>query len=189
MVSLPFMSNPSKEERPRVPFPRSIGEAWRQFVGDGASAHPFVQFCKYGFVGGLATAVNVVSVFFFCWAVFHCITPDDPIVRLLRLETPPVDEAARARLTNWAYVCSFPIANTFCYALNRKFVFVPGRLSVFKEYVSFMIVGALALAVGMGASYVLIKWFSLWTSIGVAANLVASVAFNYVLRKFAIFKG
>lgn len=183
------MSNPPADAKPRVPFPRTIGEAWRQFVGDGASAHPLVQFFKYGFVGGLATAVNVVAVFFFCWAVFHCITPDDPIVRLLHLETPPVDEAARARLTNWAYVCAFPIANTFCYVLNRKFVFVPGRLSVAKEYVSFMVVGGLALAVGMGASYALIKGFRLWTSIGVAANLVASVAFNYVLRKFAIFKG
>ena len=172
-----------------IPFPRTFREACRQFFGNGASAHPAVQFLKYGFVGGLATAVNVAAVFLFCWKVFRCITPDDPFVRLFGLETGPVDEAARARLTNWAYVCAFPIANTFCYVLNRKFVFVPGRLSVAKEYVSFMVVGGLALAVGMGASYALIKGFGLWTSIGVAANLVASVAFNYVLRKFAIFKG
>lgn len=173
-----------------VPFPRTLGEAWRQFTGDGASAHPLVQFAKYGFVGGLATIVNAISVFLFAWLVFHCVTETDPVVRLLHLTVPPMaDEAARARLANEAAVCAFLIANTFCYILNRKFVFVPGKLSVWREFLSFMAVGALALAVGMGASYLLIKFAGAETSIGLLANLVASMAFNYVLRKFFIFKG
>ena len=117
-----------------IPFPRTFREACRQFFGNGASAHPAVQFFKYGFVGGLATAVNVAVVFLFCWKVFRCITPDDPFVRLFGLEAGPVDEAARARLTNWAYVCAFPISNAFCYALNRMFVFVPGRHGALREF-------------------------------------------------------
>ena len=173
-----------------VPFPKTIREAWRQFTGDGASAHPFVQFVKYGFVGGLATIVNAISVFLFAWLVFRCVTENDPVVRLLGLTVQPMaDEAARARLANEAAVCAFLIANTFCYVLNRLFVFVPGKLSMWKEYLSFTAVGALALAVGMGASYLLIRFFGAETSVGLLANLVASMAFNYVLRKFFIFKG
>lgn len=173
-----------------VPFPRTFREAWRQFTGDGASAHPLVQFLKYGFVGGLATIVNAVSVFLFAWLVFRCVTESDPVVRLLGLTVQPMaDEAARARLANEAAVCAFLIANTFCYILNRKFVFVPGKLPVWREFLSFMAVGALALVVGMGASYLLIKYAGAETSIGLLANLVASMAFNYVLRKFFIFKG
>ena len=172
-----------------VPFPKTIREAWRQFTGDGASAHPLMQFIKYGFVGGLATAVNVVAVFFFCWKVFHCITPDDPFVRLFGLEVSPVDEAARARLTNWAYICAFPIANTFCYILNRLFVFVPGRHSALREFVEFFAASGIALGAGMAASWILIHAFGAWTSIGILANLVSSVAINYVLRKFFIFNG
>ena len=176
--------------RPAVPFPRTIGEAWRQFTGDGASAHPLVQFAKYGFVGALATIVNAVAVFLFAWLVFRCVTETDPVVRLLGLSVPPMaDEAARARLANEAAVCAFLIANTFCYVLNRLFVFVPGKLSVWKEFLSFTAVGALALGVGMGASYLLIRFAGAETSIGLLANLVASMAFNYILRKFFIFKG
>lgn len=175
---------------PRVPFPRTIGEAWRQFTGNGASAHPLVQFAKYGFVGGLATIVNVIAVFLFAWLVFQCVTETDPVVRLLGIKVAPMaDSAARARLANEAAVCAFLIANTFCYVLNRMFVFVPGRLSVWREYLSFTAVGALALAVGMAASYLLIRFAGAETSIGLLANLVASMAFNYVLRKFFIFRG
>ncbi len=172
-----------------IPFPKTISEAWRQFTGDGASAHPFVQFVKYGFVGGLATAVNVVAVFLFCWKVFHCITPDDPFVRLFGLEAAPVDEAARARLTNWAYVCAFPIANTFCYILNRMFVFVPGRHSALREFIEFFAASGIALGAGMAVSWILIHAFGAWTSIGILANLVSSVLINYALRKFVVFKG
>ena len=174
----------------RVPFPRTAGEAWRQFTGDGASAHPLVQFAKYGFAGGLSTIVNAISVVLFAWLVFRCVTEGDPVVKLLGLSvTPMADGAARARLANEAAVCAFLIANTFCYVLNRMFVFVPGKMSAWREYLSFTAVGALALAVGMAASYALIRFAGAETSVGLLANLVASMAFNYVLRKFFIFRG
>ena len=149
-------SGPMQDKTEPIPFPRTFREACRQFFGNGASAHPAVQFLKYGFVGGLATAVNVAAVFLFCWKVFHCITPDDPFVRLFGLEAGPVDEAARARLTNWAYVCAFPISNAFCYALNRMFVFVPGRHGAVREFAEFLTASAIALAAGMAASWILI---------------------------------
>ena len=177
------------EKAATVPFPRTVREALRQFFGNGASAHPAVQFLKYGFVGGLATAVNVVAVFLFCWRVFHCITPDDPFVWLFGLEAGPVDEAARARLANWAYVCAFPISNAFCYVLNRLFVFVPGRHGAAREFAEFLAASAIALGAGMAASWILIHAFGAWTSVGILANLVSSVAINYVLRKFVVFKG
>ena len=174
-----------QDEPEKIPFPRTFREAVRQFFGNGASAHPAVQFLKYGFVGGLATAVNVAAVFLFCWKVFHCITPDDPFVRLFGL----VDETARARLTNWAYVCAFPISNAFCYALNRMFVFVPGRHGAVREFAEFLTASAIALAAGMAASWILIHGFGAWTSVGILANLVSAVLINYALRKFVVFKG
>ena len=188
MIDSPDMQAQDETAGP-VPFPRTVREALRQFFGDGASAHPVVQFLKYGFVGGLATAVNVVAVFLFCWKVFHCITPDDPFARLFGLEAGQVDEAARARLTNWAYVCAFPIANTFCYVLNRMFVFVPGRHGALREFAEFLTAGCIALGAGMAASWILIHVFGAWTSVGILANLVSSVLINYALRKFVVFKG
>ena len=182
-------SGPMQDKTEPIPFPRTFREACRQFFGNGASAHPAVQFLKYGFVGGLATAVNIAAVFLFCWKVFHCITPDDPFVRLFGLEAGPVDEAARARLTNWAYVCAFPISNAFCYALNRMFVFVPGRHGAVREFAEFLTASAIALAAGMAASWILIHAFGAWTSVGILANLVSAVLINYALRKFVVFKG
>ncbi len=182
-------SGPMQDKAEPIPFPRTFREACRQFFGNGASAHPAVQFLKYGFVGGLATAVNVAAVFLFCWKVFRCITPDDPFVRLFGLETGPVDEAARARLTNWAYVCAFPISNAFCYALNRMFVFVPGRHGALREFAEFLTASAIALGAGMAASWILIHAFGAWTSVGILANLVSAVLINYALRKFVVFKG
>ncbi|MBR1608219.1 MAG: GtrA family protein [Kiritimatiellae bacterium] len=175
--------------RPPVPFPRTFREALRQFFGNGASAHPAVQFAKYGTVGALATAVNAAAVFFFCWKAFRCLSPDDPVVRLLSIEPGASDPVVRARLVNWAYVCAFPISNAFCYALNRAFVFVPGRHGMAREFAGFLAASATALFAGMAVSWALIRFSGAETSVAVAANMVSAVAINYVLRKFAVFAG
>ena len=89
-----------------IPFPRTLGEAARQFFGDGASAHPAVQFFKYAFAGGLATLVHVISFSVFAWKVFPCVGPDDLVVRLFSLEAPAIDEALRARLATQSNACA-----------------------------------------------------------------------------------
>ena len=172
-----------------VPFPKTIGEAWRQFTGDGASAHPLVQFAKYAFVGGLATLVHIVAFSAFAWWVFPCVTENDLVVRLFHLSAPVVEEARRATLAVRSNVCAWVISNTFCYLLNRRFVFRPGRLSVAAEFLAFSAVGAFSTFVGTAAMAWLVSRHGIDTSVAFAANLVASLAFNYVLRKFAIFRG
>lgn len=173
----------------KPPLPRTLRELWRQFTGDGASAHPLVQFAKYAFVGGLATLVHIVSFSAFAWWVFPCVTENDLVVRLFGLTAPAVDETARAALAIRSNVCAWVFSNTFCYILNRLFVFRPGRLSLLAEFLAFSAVGAFSTFVGTAAMAWLVKSFGLDTSVAFAANLVASLAFNYVLRKFAIFRG
>ena len=175
--------------RGTVAFPRSLGEAWRQFTGDGASAHPVVQFAKYGFVGGLATLVHVASFSAVAWWVFPCVTDSDIVVKLFGLTAPVVEESIRARLTVQSNVCAWAVSNCFCYVLNRLFVFKPGRLPVAAEFLAFSAVGFFSMFVGSAAMAWLVAKFSVQTSIAFATNLVASLAFNYVLRKFFIFKG
>ena len=172
-----------------VPFPKTAREALRQFFGDGASAHPLVQFAKYALVGGLATAVNIVAFSAFAWWVFPCVTQDDLVVRLFGLTAPAVDEARRATLATWSNASAWVFANAFCYVLNRIFVFKPGRLPMWLEFLSFSAVGGFATVVGTIVMAWLVSAFGVQTSVAFVANMVAAVIFNYVLRKFVIFKG
>ena len=174
-----------------IPFPRTIGELWRQSTGNGASAHPAIQFCKYAFVGALSTLVNLLAAFAFARWVFPCITAEDPIVRLFGLNIPEFTgtDATRALLYAFSWVCAFLVSNTFCYVLNRRFVFVPGRLKPIAEFLSFMAVGALAMAVGLALSWALIRFLGTQTSIGAIVNMFTSLCINYALRKFVVFKG
>lgn len=172
-----------------MPFPRTFRAAWRQFSGDGASAHPLVQFAKYGFVGGLATLVHVAVFSAAAWWIFPCVTDGDIVVKLFGLEAPDVEESVRAGLAVKSNVCAWVCSNAFCYVLNRMFVFKPGRLSVAAEFLAFSAVGGFSAVVGTAAMAWLVSSFGVQTSAAFAANLVSSLAFNYVLRKFFIFKG
>lgn len=181
--------NDDAQSPAKVPFPKTAREFFRQFFGGGADAHPLVQFAKYGIVGAMATIVNVVAFSLFAWKVFPCVTAEDPIVKLFGVAAPVVDESLRAARTTWSNACAFVPANVFCYILNRIFVFKPGRLSVWLEFLSFCAVSALATALGTFAMNRLVAVWHIQTSIAFAANLVTAIMFNYVLRKFVIFKG
>ena len=107
-----------------VPFPRTFREAVAQFFGDGRSAHPLIQFVKYGFAGGLATLVNIIAFTLAAWFLFPCFTADDPILTLLHVTPPPVDESSRALYASYANFTGFIVSDVFCYLVNRRFVFV-----------------------------------------------------------------
>lgn len=173
----------------RVPFPKTLPDFFRQLSGNGASAHPLVQFAKYAFVGGLATVVHIVVFSAAAWWIFPCVTENDFVVKLFSLEAPVVAEAERARLSVQSNACAWICSNTFCYVLNRIFVFTPGRLHIFVEFLAFSAVGLFSMVVGSAAMAWLVSAFSVQTSVAFVANLVASLAFNYALRKFCIFKG
>ena len=173
----------------RVPFPRTIPDLFRQFFGRSGAAHPFIQFCKYAAVGVFATLVNIAVFSVFAWYVFPCITADDFVARLLDLVPPAVDEASRARLSAYCSVAGFVVSDVVCYLINRVFVFKPGRLPMWLEFLAFTAVGAFAAFLGTAIQAWLIASFGAQTSLAFLVCILTSLAFNYVLRKFFIFKG
>ncbi len=157
-------------------------------------AGPVAQFIKYAFVGGLATAVNILAFFLAGWFLFPCLTDNDVLVRLLRrfrpgLKVPEATNRSRAANAIRCNIIAFFFSNTFCYILNRLFVFQPGHHSVVVEAVLFFLVSALSTFVGTAFQTLLIKKANMQTTFAFGANLVASLAINFVLRKFVVFNG
>lgn len=150
---------------------------------------PLVQFIKYAIVGGFATAVHIITFFLAGWFLFPCVAQDDIVVRLLRLKAPRIDESRRAANAVYSNCAAFLVSNTFCYILNRMFVFHPGRHSMAVEFVLFFAVSGIAIAIGTAVMRWLIARFRMQTSIAFGANMISSLLLNYVLRKFLIFNG
>ena len=157
-------------------------------------AGPVAQFIKYAFVGGLATAVNILAFFLAGWFLFPCLTDNDVLVRLLRrfrpgLKVPEAVNRSRASNAIRCNVIAFFFSNTFCYILNRLFVFQPGHHSLWLEAVLFFAVSAFSTFVGTACQTVLIKKLNMQTTFAFGANLVASLAINFLMRKFVVFNG
>ena len=172
-----------------IPFPDSISELWKQLIGGGSEAHPIIQFIKYGFAGGVSTVIHITAFFLAGWFLFPCVTNDDIIVRLLRLQATKSDERRRAMNAVLSNCCAFMISNAVCFILNRIFVFQPGKHNVVIEFILFFLVSGIAMTLGTGIMKFLISRFKMQTSIAFSANLFTSLMFNYVLRKFLIFNG
>lgn len=151
------------------------------------------QFVKYAIVGAIATAVNAAVFFVAAYTLFPCLTADDKVVTLLskfvEFELPEMSDAVRSINALVCNAIAFVFSNTVCYLLNRLFVFKPGRHGVAVEALLFFAVSGLSFAAGSAGQTALIAWAGLSTSIAFAAFLVASLAFNFVLRKFVVFKG
>lgn len=151
-------------------------------------AGPLAQFVKYVLAGGVATVTHV-AVFFLCGRrLLPCLTPEDVVVRLLGLEVPPA-AAARARNAAICNVIGFVVANTICYLLNRRFIFVPGRHRRSVEFLLFFAVSATSILLGTAVQSWLIAAHGVQTTPAFGANLAASLAINYLARRFVIFKG
>ncbi len=84
---------------------------------------------------------------------------------------------------------AFFVSNTVCYLANRWFVFKPGRHHVVIEFLLFLAVSAVSMAVGTTLMVVLIRRFGMQTTYAFGANILSSLAINYVMRKFFVFKG
>ncbi len=157
-------------------------------------AGPVAQFIKYAVVGGLATAVNILAFFLAGWFLFPCLTENDVLVRLLRrfrpgLKVPEAVNRSRAATAIRCNIIAFFFSNTFCYILNRLFVFQPGHHSVVIEAVLFFLVSAFSTFVGTACQTLLIKKANMQTTFAFGANLIASLAINFVMRKFVVFNG
>ena len=152
-------------------------------------AGPVLQFIKYAVVGGLATASHILLFYACALFVLPCLTPDDFLVRLLGLEVPFVAEATRAWRAAIGNAGAFVGSNTLCYLLNRRFVFKPGRHPWLIEFLLFFGVSGVSMLLGTSIQSWLIARFATQTTLAFGANLVTSLAINYAMRRFFIFKG
>ena len=155
----------------------------------GHEAGPLVQFIKYGLVGGVATATQIVVFFLLGFRLLPCLTRDDIIVRLLGLSVPAITESVRAWNAGWCNALGFLVSNTLCYLLNRIFVFKPGRHRWIVEFLLFFAVSGISLFLGTALQTLLIARYGAQTSLAFGANIASALAINYAMRKFVIFKG
>lgn len=155
----------------------------------GHDAHPVVQFLKYGIVGGMATGVHIVTFFFLGFFVLPCLTQDDITVRLLGLKVQELSESARAWNAGFCNAIGFLISNSFCYVLNRLFVFKPGKHHWALEALLFFAVSGGSMVIGTAVQTFLITHQGIQTTFAFGANILAALVINFAMRKYVIFKG
>ena len=155
----------------------------------GHDTHPLVQFIKYGIVGGMATAIHIVTFFLCGWFFLPCLTQDDITVKLLGLTVPVITESTRAWNAGICTGTGFVTSNIFCYILNRLFVFKPGRHHVLVEFLLFFAVSGISAALGTAIQTILITQYGVQTTFAFGANIICALVINYAMRKFVIFKG
>ncbi len=151
------------------------------------------QIAKYGIIGVLATAINLAVAEICAAYVWPCLTPDDLFVRWeifsLKDATYFITDATRATRAVYCNLVGFFIANVVCWLLNRKFVFTPGRHNWLVEYALFLAGSGFAIACGSVAIWALVKFQGMQTTYSFVVNVLVSVAVNFVVRKFVVFKG
>lgn len=167
--------------------PSSLRALVARFLSHDAS--PLVQFLKYAIAGGIATAVHILTFFLAGFFLFPCVGADDILVRLFHLAAPAVEETLRARHAVYSNITAFLVSNTVCYIINRLFVFKPGRHTPAVEFLLFFAVSAVSVGLGTFLMDILIDRFAIQTTYAFGANMVCSLAINYALRKFFVFKG
>ncbi len=165
----------------------TLRERWTHYLSHDAP--PFVQFVKYGVAGGIATLTHVLTFFLVGFYLFPCVSAEDPLVQLFHLAPPAVEEALRARHAVYSNIVGFFVSNTVCYVINRLFVFRPGRHHVAMEFMLFLAVSAISMVIGTTIMGVLIQQFGMQTTYAFGANILSSLAINYLMRKFFVFKG
>lgn len=149
----------------------------------------FWQFVKYGVIGVLSTIVQAAAFYVLASTALMCLNADDLAVRLLSLPSVEVSDSVRAWRFGWATGIGFVISNVFCWVMNRAFVFKPGKHVWYIELAMFMVVSGFAMLLATVLSGFLISRFALMTTVAVLIEVVVSFVFNFLIRKFIIFKG
>ena len=151
------------------------------------------QIFKYGVVGILATVINLVVAEICAAHVWPCLTANDLLVQWgvfdLTDATFVITDSTRAVRAVYCNFAGFFVANLVCWFLNRLFVFTPGRHRWFVEYALFLAGSGFAIACGSAAIWALVKFYGVQTSWSFIINVIVSVAVNFVVRKFFVFKG
>ena len=147
------------------------------------------QFMKYGSIGVMATYVQTVAFYLLATTTLPCLGPDDPAVRLFGFEAVSLTDGVRAFRFDVATAVGFVFANSFCWPMNRLFVFKPGKYRWYVELGLFFSASTLATVIALALSSALIHFGGLATSFAVVIEIVVSFLVNFFVRKFVIFKG
>ena len=81
------------------------------------------------------------------------------------------------------------MSNTFCWVMNRLFVFKPGKYKWHVELAMFFGAATFATVAALSVMKGLIDLFGMRTSLAVIVEIVVSFIVNFFIRKFLIFKG
>ncbi len=81
------------------------------------------------------------------------------------------------------------LANIFCWLMNRRFVFTPGKFRWYVELGLFFGASTLATVIALGVMKALIDAFGMMTTLAVVVEIIVSFFVNFFIRKFVIFKG
>jgi putative flippase GtrA len=154
---------------------------------------PFWQFVKYGVIGVMSTAVQLTVFYVLAATSMKCLGSDDVAVKYLGLPSAEFsgDEpwyATRGAIASAATGVGFIIANVFCWLMNRKFVFKPGKFVWYTELAMFFGASTFATVMALAVMIVLIDQFALMTSLAGVIEVAVSFLVNFAIRKFFIFK-
>lgn len=152
-------------------------------------AHWGVQFLKYALCGGLATVADVLIFYGLSWRLIPALKPDDFIVRILRLDIHPVEEARRGRNFVVNTAIAFIFSNFVAYITNVLWVFEPGRHAWHIEIALFYAVSLISISFGAFLGWTMIHYLKLSTTTSYLGKLIGALVVNFVCRKFIIFKG
>ncbi len=154
----------------------------------------FWQFIKYGMIGVLSTLVQLGVFYLLATVCLPCHEPADWAVRFLGVPAASFTGnepwyATRGMLAGTYTALGFVVANVFCWLMNRRFVFKPGKFKWYVEFGMFFGAAASATVIALVVMKVLIDLFGMMTTLAVVVEVLVSFLVNYFLRKFYIFKG
>ena len=150
---------------------------------------PLLQFIKYAIAGGVATAVHIALFYLCAFKIFPALGANDPLLRVLHASAVLLSDAIRARNSMIDNAIAFLFSNLTAYLINIAWVFESGRHNRIIEIGFFYLVSGISLVIGSGLMGLLIGRLGIATTLAFGANVLTSLVFNYVLRKFLIFKG
>ena len=132
-----------------------------------------IQFLKYGLAGGLAALTHILTF------------------TALNETVLPANQAVAGPDRGWNFFLSntvaFILANFVAYALNRAWVFQPGRHSRWKEIVYFYLVSGVAFGAGTPLGSVIVARLAINEYLVFLFVLVMSVMVNFLGRKYWVF--
>ena len=146
------------------------------------------QVFKYGVIGLLATAINLVVAELCAAFVWPCLGASDPLVKFCGFQPTGVADSVRATLAVYCNLVGFFVANIVCWLLNRRYVFTPGRHGWFVEWLLFLAGSGFAIVCGNAVIWALVRYRGMQTTYSFVVNVFVSVAVNFVVRKFFVFK-